>query len=69
MAKKKSRLDDYPLFYEEIGRGSSEQSLEEAKKAASYDRSPSLSEEQVSKLSDDLRTPMKDPGVSTENYK
>lgn len=60
MGKQPDDLEDYPLFYEEIGRRRHQgQALEQRKKEASYERDSSLSERQVAKLSDDLRQPIK----------
>lgn len=65
MSKKSNeRIDDYPLFYEEIGRRN-DQTLEQTKKESNYDRSPSLNAEDLAKLSDDLRSPLK--GNSSES--
>lgn len=60
MKKQPDYLEDYPLFYEEIGRKRQGQALAQTKKEASYGRDCSLSEGQVAKLSDDLRKPIKD---------
>jgi hypothetical protein len=63
MSKPTNNLDNYPLFYEELGR-SRERSLEPGKKEPAFDRTPGLSEDQLAKLSDDLRTPLKEPADS-----
>lgn len=58
MSSKRDQLEDYPLFYEEIGSLRSDRSNESSKK-----ESPGrggLNEDQLAKLSDDLRSPMKD---------
>jgi hypothetical protein len=59
MRKQPDHLEDYPLFYEEIGRNRQGRALAQTKKEASYERTGSLSEGQVAKLSDDLRRPIK----------
>ena len=66
MSRKPDRLEDYPLFYEEIGRNRPGQALEleQTKQEAAYERNGSLSEGDVAKLSDDLRRPMKDSSSS-----
>ena len=59
MTDRPDSLENYPLFYEEIGRKRQGRALEQTKKEAAYERSSSLSEGQVAKLSDDLRRPIK----------
>lgn len=66
MSKRPERLEDYSLFYEEIGSDHSEQALEfeQAKQEAAYERDGGLSEGEVAKLSEDLRQPIKDSSSS-----
>ena len=54
MSKSSERIDDFPLFYEEIGSGRNDQTLERTKKD-----SAGLNEDQIAKLGDDLRSPIK----------
>lgn len=67
MGKQPEDLDDYPLFYEEIGHSRQGQALEleKTKKEAAYERSSSLSEGDVEQLSKDLRQPIKDSSSPT----
>lgn len=60
MRDQPDHLDDYPLFYEEIGRSPQGQALEQSKQDCAYERDSSLSEDQIVKLGDDLKRPMKD---------
>ena len=53
MSKSKDRIDDFPLFYEEIGSGRNEQNERTKKDTAS------LNEDQIAKLGDDLRSPIR----------
>lgn len=59
MSKYQERLNSYPLFYEEIGRRS-EHSSDQTKKEMAYEQPGGLNEDQLSKLSDDLRSPLRD---------
>ena len=65
MNKKPEHLEDYPLFYEELTRDR-DRSVEQAKKESAYERSTGLSEVEVAKLSEDLRSPMSDPSSETD---
>ncbi len=62
MSKSNDNLDTYPLFYEELSRNR-ERNVEADKKEG-FDRTPGLSEAQLARLSDDLRTPLKEPADS-----
>jgi len=56
MSKSRDDLDNYPLFYEAIGSQTTDQNKSAA---ASQDSRIGLSKEQLSRLSDDLRSPVK----------
>lgn len=58
MNKHQRNLESYPLFYEELS--SNRERTDESKKSLDHDR-PGLSEAQLARLSDDLRTPLKEP--------
>ena len=60
MKKHQRNLESYPLFYEELG-SNRERSIESGKKNDGFSRTHGLSEDQLAKLSDDLRTPIKEP--------
>ena len=60
MKKPNRPLDEYQLFYEEVGRNRSDERSGSSRKENSYDRPGGLNEDQLAKLSDDLRTPIKD---------
>jgi hypothetical protein len=54
----KNSLDRYALFYEKIEPQKSGNRVAQAKATPNYDKAPSLSEEQVKALSEDLRRPI-----------
>lgn len=61
---KPDRLDNYPLFFEEIGPGSRRPSADDPEPDR-HKAATGLSEEQISRLSDDLQTPMNPPSTKT----
>ena len=65
MSNKPEHLEDYPLFYEGLTRDR-DRSVEQTKKESAYERSAGLSEIEVAKLGDDLRSPMSDPSSETD---
>lgn len=61
--KEFSELSDYPLFYEEIGPKNKPQRRKTASESKSKAQRPSLNQQQVSLLSNDLQTPLpNEPG-------
>ena len=56
MSNKYDRIEDYPLFYEEIGpqAGSAQTPTDTA-----YDRLSGINDEQLAKLSEDMQSPLK----------
>ena len=57
--EREERIDNYPLFYEEIGHRNTH-SLEQEKKDAVYEHNPGLNADDIAKLGDDLQAPIKD---------
>jgi hypothetical protein len=59
---KKTSLEQYALFYEKIeSNRPGDGQVSQIKKEISYDKAPSLTEDQIKALSNDLKTPAKAP--------
>lgn len=56
MSKSEDPLENYPLFFEELGR--KDPAVELTKKEIAYERARGLNEDQLAKLSDDIRSPI-----------
>ncbi|HSX41365.1 MAG TPA: hypothetical protein VLF21_01890 [Candidatus Saccharimonadales bacterium] len=61
--RKSDRLEDYPLFFEEIGPDSKNPSSDSDQDR--YEAATALSEDQISALSQDLQSPIKTPAQTT----
>lgn len=59
MSKKEDHIEDYPLFYEEIGRLQQDRSSGHLQADTAYERTGGLNDEQLAKLSEDLQSPLK----------